>query len=93
MLESIFITLIAMGFVLFILAIEKENVIYCGTSILMWILVMAGQVYIEVAGESNTFNEPALLPVAIGFIFVNILWLIVLFFDFKMWRNKKMLPP
>jgi len=82
MLDSIFIIIILMAFVLFLLGIIEENIIFSGSSILMWIIVMAGHLYIEVPGDTS-YTENALLPVSIGFIFINIIWILILFFDLK----------
>ena len=83
MLESVFITLIVMGFILLVLGIERENVIYNAISILMWIIVMAGQIYIESPHTASTYEEPAMLPVAIAFIIINVLVTVIVFTDLK----------
>lgn len=72
-----------MGFVLFILGMEAENVIYNAVSMFMWIVVMAGQLYIETPGIVDAFDEPGMLAVALAFIFVNVLLIIYNFTDLK----------
>lgn len=89
MIESVFITTIIMGFVLFILAIEKENIVYSSTSILMWIIVMAGQVYIVVPGDTY-YTEWAYFAVSIAFIIINVIWTIILYTDLDYWRKHGM---
>lgn len=76
MLESVFIMFIAMGFVLFILGIERHSITYSITSVLMWIVILAGQIYIEVPNDTS-YGEPAFYGVAIGFIVVNIIWIVI----------------
>ena len=90
MIESIFILSICMGFVLFILAIEQESVIYSLTSILMFIFTMAGTVYIRAPGTPEVFSEPGLVGLCIAFIAINIIWTIILYMDLNYWKRKKM---
>jgi len=87
MLESVFIMLCAMGFVAFVLSAMDENLVLGAISLLMWIVVLAGQVYIEVPTDTF-YNEPALFAVSLGFIFINVIWLIVLYFDFSFWKQQ-----
>ncbi len=90
MLESIFIITIAMAFVLFVLSIVDENIIFSGTSLLMWIIVMAGQLYIVVPGESTTYSEIPFFAVSLGFMLILVVWTIVLWADLNYWqRNEK----
>jgi len=87
MLESVFIMLMAMGFVAFVISALDENLILSAVSLLMWIIVLAGQLYIEVPSDTY-YDEPALFAVSLGFIFLNVIWLIVLYFDFDFWRRQ-----
>jgi len=87
MLESVFIMLMAMGFVSFVLSAMDENMILSGVSLLMWIIVLAGQLYIEVPTDTY-YSEPALYAISLGFIFINIVWIIVLWSDFDFWRKQ-----
>jgi len=82
MLESIFIIIIAMGFISFILAVYEESVIFTGVSMLMWIIAMAGFLAIEVPSDTY-YQEWSMFGVSLGFIFINIAWLIKLFLDYK----------
>ena len=91
MLESVFLMLMAAGFIFFILAVEKESVLYSSVSLLMWIITLAGQLYVEVPSDTY-YNEPSLVPVSLAFIFINVLWSIIIFFDFKSWKNSKIKP-
>lgn len=83
MLESVFIIIMAMGFVLFILGISEKSIVYTATSLLMWIVVLAGHLYIEVPTDSTTYTEGAVFAVALGFIFIDVIWLIICAFDFR----------
>lgn len=76
MLESIFLMLMCMGFLLFIIGIFEESIIFSSVSILLWIMVMAGLVYIEVPYHT-AYTELGLIGVSLGFIFINIMWILV----------------
>ena len=89
MLESIFIMTAAMGFILFILAIEEENIVYCLTSLLMWIVTLAGMVYIVVPGDTY-YTEWAYFAISIGFIAINVMWAIIIYMDLDYWRKHRM---
>jgi len=87
MLESVFILIVSIGFVSFVLAILDENMIFSAISLLMFIISLASQLYIEVPTDTY-YDEPALYAVSLGFIFLNVIWLIVLYFDFDFWRRQ-----
>lgn len=82
MLESIFVTIIAIGFISFILAVYEESVMFTSVSMLMWIIIMAGFLAIEVPNDTY-YREWSMFAVALGFIFINISWLIKLYLDYK----------
>jgi len=86
MIESVFIMMMAMGFIAFILAIESDSIVYSAISMLLWIIVMAGHVYIQVPGDTY-YNEVAMFPLSFGMIILNVLWLIVQFIIKKDRRN------
>jgi len=86
MLESVFIMVMSMGFVAFVISAMDENIVLSGVSLLMWIIVLAGQLYIEVPADTY-YDEPALFAVSIGFVAINVVWMIVLYSDFKFWKK------
>lgn len=90
MLESIFILIVAMAFILFILGILEENIVFTATSLLMWIVTLAGQVYIEVPGVSSTYSEIAFFGISIAFIAINVIWMIVILTDFSYWDQRRL---
>jgi len=90
MLESVFIMFIAMGFILFILGIEMSSVVYAITSTLMWIIILAGQLYIEVPTDT-IYDEPAFYAVGLGFIIMNIIWIIIIKMDYSF--TSEHIPP
>jgi len=82
MLESIFIIIVAMGFIAFILAVYEESIIFTAVSMLMWIIVMAGFLAIEVPSDTY-YQEWSMFGVSLGFIFIDIAWMIKLYLDYK----------
>jgi hypothetical protein len=83
MIESVFLTMLSIGFVSFVLGIERDNLIYYLVSILMWIVVLASHVFIQVPIIDDAFYEMGLLPVSLGFIFINIILIITHYFEFS----------
>jgi len=90
MLESIFILIVAIGFVSFVLAIMEQSMVFSAVSLLMWIITLAGQLYIEVPTDT-AYSEPALFPLAFGFIMINVIWLIINFMKFR--EDDRTRPP
>lgn len=80
MLESIFIIIMLMGFVLFLIAVLEKNLVFSLTSLLMWIIVLASHMYIEVPGDTY-YAEYALFGVSLAFIIINVLWIILMYMD------------
>ena len=87
LLESVIIIMMAMGFVLFILGIMEESIVFAATSMLMWIVVLAGYLYIEVPTETDTYSEYALFAVAFAFIIINVIWIIIRYIENQFQRN------
>lgn len=89
MLESIFVLSIVLGFITFILGVEGEQILYTLISILMWIIVMAGMVFVQVPSDTY-YTEWAYFAVAIGFLAINVMWAIILYMDLDYWRKNSM---
>lgn len=88
MLESVFIIIMAMGFVLFVLAVYEESIVFSATSMLMWVIVMAGHIAIEVPTDTF-YYEPGMLAVSLAFIFLNVILTIKNYMDFA---RKRVIP-
>ena len=88
MIESVFIISMAMGFILFILAIEQKSVVYSLTSLLMWIFTWAGSVYIRSPGTTESFSEIGVTGICLAFIIINVMWSILLYMDLDYWHRK-----
>jgi len=87
MLESILIIMMCMGFVLFLLGITEKSVVFSATSMLMWIVAMAGQQYIEVPTDASTYTETAVFAVALGMIIINVIWIILRYIENQFEHN------
>ena len=87
MLESILVIMIAMGFVMFILGVTEKSIVFSATSMLMWIVVLAGQQYIEVPNDASTYTETAVFAVALGLIIINVVWIIIRYFENQFEHN------
>jgi len=88
MIESVFIWMASVALVLFILGIEKESIIYAGTSLLMWAITMVGAIYVQVPGDTNYMELP-FNATALVFIFINIIWMIMLYMDVQWLKRNK----
>ena len=82
MIESLFITILAMAFILFIIGIELESIVFSATSLLLWIIILAQSFYIEVPGDTF-YTDYTLNATALAFIFINVVWLIIMYTNFK----------
>ena len=79
MLESLFILILLMGFVLFLIGILEKNIVFSVTSILMWLITMATHLYIEVPNVEAAYEEEVLVPLSLAFIFINLIWIIIMY--------------
>lgn len=82
MLESVFIVLLAIAFVLFILGIEAESKIYCMISLVLWVIIFAQSLWITVPTDT-TYSELSLSAISLIFVFSNLIYLLALQFDWR----------
>ena len=82
MIESVFLTLFAVGFITFLFGYEKDSVIYNGLSILMFIIILAAHFNIEVPLDTF-YHEPVFYPISLVFIIINVLVMLIRYLDFK----------
>ena len=88
MIESVFIWMASVALVLFVLGIEKEAIVYSGTSLLMWIITFAGALYIQVPNATE-YMELGFNATCLAFIFINIAWIIMLHMDVDWLKRNK----
>ena len=79
MIESIYLWFMSAGLILLIFGIETEKITYNAISILMWIMVLASNVFIEVPSVTNAYDEPALLIISFGMIIINVISIISIY--------------
>jgi len=88
MLLSILITILIFAFITLILGINYEQIVYSATSILLWIISMAGQVYIVSPHNPDTYySEPFIIALSLGMIAINIIWIIIQYTDIQYWKR------
>jgi len=97
MLVSVFITFLIIGFLSFMMAVEKRkegNLAYVGISFVIFIVLMAQSVFLEVpfiASSSTTADnqqhlDPAAGAICLLFVILNI---ILLLLNLVAWRSGK----
>jgi len=82
MLESVFIILVAIAFILFILGVEEESKMYCIMSGVLWLIVFVQSLWIEVPSD-EVYTEYTLNVISLIFIFANIIYYLALQFDWR----------
>ena len=75
MLESVFIVLLIVGFLIFMWAIEKKSYVLSLLSAIFWMIVYAQSWQIEVPCDTS-YTEPGISALAIGFVLISIVFAI-----------------
>jgi hypothetical protein len=84
MILDVYLITLVFAFILFLFAIEKESIIYAMLSFLLWIIIFGASFYIQVPGDDH-YIEYTLNAISLAFIFTNLIWALILHFD---WRKK-----
>jgi len=84
MVLDIFLMLMAIGFILFIMGIERENQGYAGLSLIIWLVIFVQSFYITVPGDTD-YSELGIQALSLAFVFINLVIMLVIQFD---WRKK-----
>jgi len=98
MITDIYILLYVVAFIAFVLAIEKKNITYCGVSLILYLILWAQSIFIEVPWIAVTGSadyttgtqqhlDPALGASCWVFIVFNILMLLYHFLGW--WRKRR----
>lgn len=82
MLESVFIMMVSIAFILFILGVFERSVTFSFLSLLLWVIVMINSLFIEVPSDTS-YSEAGFSAFCLAFIFANIIWLILQFLEFR----------
>jgi len=99
MLELTWITILLVAVIFQIIAIYEKSIVFSVFTIMFWLVLMVeclviqwpyySQVYNATANQITTsegvmfFSYPGLSALFLGFIFINIVWAIIQFMDFK----------
>jgi len=84
MILDVYLMMLAFAFILFVFGIEKESIVYAGTSFLLWMVIFAVSFYIEVPGIDE-YTDFTINAISLAFIFINLVWMFVIHFD---WRKR-----
>jgi len=85
MLESLFIVMIILAFIMTLYAHEERSVIFAIASVVFWLLIMANAIYIQVPFSTgdNTYMELGFGALVLLFIFLNIIQAIIFYSEWK----------
>lgn len=98
MIDSIYITMYIVALLLFILGIEKKNLTYTGTSLVMYLILWAQSIYIEIpfiavsSATNYTIGSQQHLDPAVGascWLFIIIDVLIMLYYFLGWWQRRR----
>jgi len=79
MILDVYLMMLVFAFILFIFGIEKESIVYSGTSFLLWMIIFAVSFYIEVPGI-DTYVDYTINAISLAFIFINLVWMFMIHF-------------
>lgn len=80
MIIDLFMLMIVMAFILFILAVFDENIVFSGVSLLLWIVIFAQAFWIYVPGDAG-YTDYTWNALSLAFIFINIIWMLTIHFE------------
>lgn len=75
MLESIFIVLLILGFIIFMWSVEKQSYVLALFSAIFWLFLYGQSLQITVPCDQN-YTEPGLGALALGFVFISVIFAI-----------------
>ena len=95
MIVEIFIAMLIMAFILTILGVETDGIAYLGLGLVMWIVLFVQSLWIDVpyviayvtggtvniTATSDVYTEFGLSAISLGFVFVHVLWLVLVFVE------------
>ena len=88
MLDSIFVMLFVIAFVLTVLTIQEKSIVYGMIGLVAWLILFAQSLWITDIAE-NTYSEYGVSAFCLAFIFTHIILLIIYFID---WRHEVDIP-
>ena len=88
MLESIYIMLFIVAFILTILTVEYRNILYSMAGLMAWLILFVQSLWItDVAG--TIYHEHGLSAFCLIFVFVHLVLSVIAFMD---WRDQSRIP-
>jgi len=88
MLDSIFIVLLIVGFLLTLISHEEESMIYSMLALVIWLVLFVQSLWIVDVG-GTVYNEFGLSAICLGFVLVNLVSLVMFTLD---WLERKKRP-
>ena len=88
MLDSIFIVLLIVGFLLTLISHEEESVVYSMLALIIWLVLFVQSLWIVDVG-GTVYNEFGLSAICLGFTLVNLISLVMFVLD---WLERKKRP-
>lgn len=82
MLDSIFIMLFVIAFVLTVMSVQEKSIVYSIIGLVAWMILFAQSLWITDVAE-NSYSEYGISAFCLAFIFTHIILLIVYFIDWK----------
>jgi len=98
MLDSVFALLFVAALIIWILSINLKSIVFNFVSLISWLVLMVQALYIEVPYHititnatsiveattgAHVYNEYGLSALCLGFVFINLITLILLYMDWK----------
>ena len=89
MLESILMVIIAMAFILYIIAVYEQSFVFMLLSVVIWLIIMGGSLGVEVPFIDTAYTDYSLSAISMLFVFSGIVFSIVYVME---WRRKYNMP-
>ena len=88
MLESLFIVMVLIGFLMTIYAHEKQSIIFGTSCVILWVFIMVNALWVQVSFSTGyeEFAEYAFSVFCLIFIFINVIQTLWFVMD---WRTQK----
>ena len=88
MLESLFVLMVVIGFLMTIYAHEKESIIFGTFGVILWVFIMVNALWVQVSFSTGyeEFAEYSFSVFCLIFIFINVLQTLWFVMD---WRTQR----
>jgi len=88
MIESLFIMMVLVGFLMTIYAHEKQSIIFSITSVILWIIIMINSLWVQIPFSTGyeEYAEYGFNAFCLIFVFLNIIQALLFVMD---WRTQE----